>query len=228
MWQIPHYEPSFHAAALIAMSVACGCASAPAAREKPLPAANVSAATPNASDAVSPPQLSLENSRIDFGAFLIRPPADLTLVTQEGNAGDRLWTWEDDSRPNGLVPMFTVAMSDPRAEGSEAFKVLQMADKVRLDPEWVLNMTLSLYSEQPDFKRTKAERGTINGRPYIRAAFTSSISEDNPTLVHGFLYVFVRPERVTEIWAVAPEPAPEAFLKMAEAAVQTFEEKPLE
>ena len=229
MWQIPQHAPAFQTIALIALAMACGCASAPASGAKPSPAPSATAAAaPDAAAAISSAPLPLENSRIDFGAFLIRPPADLTLVTQEGNAGDRLWTWEDDMRPDGLAPMFTVALSDPRAEGSEAFKVLQMADKVQLDPEWVLNMTLSLYSEQPDFKRTKAERGTINGLPYIRATFTSSISEDNPTVVHGFLCVFVRPERVTEIWAVAPEPAHEAFLKMAEAALQTFEEKPPE
>jgi hypothetical protein len=211
------------AVSLLGTLLACGCASATAARATPLPSAGAPLAAPETPVAAP---LPLENSRIDFGSFFIRPPANLTLVTQEGKAGDRLWTWEDESRPDGLTPMFTVAMSDPRAEGSEAFKVLQMADKVRLDPEWVLNMTLSLYGEQPDFKRTKAERGTINGRPYIRAAFTSPISEENPTLVHGFLYVFCRPELVTEIWTVAAEPGHEAFLAMAEAAVQTFEEKP--
>ncbi len=160
----------------------------------------------------------------DFQAFQMQPPAGFTLVTQEGAGGDRIWTWQGDIRDDGSLPMLSVAVSDPRVEGSEAFKVVQMADKARLETVWILNMTLSLYGASPKFKRTKTERLSINGQPFARASFSAPYREDSDALAHGVLYVASHPGRVIEIWAIDSEPEHKAFLSLAESAIMTFRE----
>jgi hypothetical protein len=157
--------------------------------------------------------------------FTLDPPDGFTLFMREGASGDRIWTWQGPLREDGTAPTLSVGISDPRAEGSEAFKVLQMADKMRLESDWVLNMTLSLHGSSPKFERTKTEHVQINGLPFARACFSSPYREGSDTLAHGVLYVAAQAERVIEIWAIEAEPHHETFLSLAELAIMTFKEK---
>ena len=162
----------------------------------------------------------------EFDAFSIRPPAEFTEVIREGNGGDRTFTWQGPQRADGTLPTLSVVISDPRAEGSEAYKVLQMADKVRVSSEWVLNMTLSLYGKSMKFERTKTEKVELDGQPFVRAYFTTPVVEKSDVMARGVLYTISHPERVVGIWAADAQPYDKDFLAIAERSIRTFHEKP--
>lgn len=145
------------------------------------------------------------------GQFQLRPPKGYSL--QRSKAGDR--------------PKASAWVSAPREDGTRSFIMLVIAEPPAKEmsnytPEQMLGEFLEGIQERSakDWKRSPAERGTVNGLPFVRARW-SGTSRDAPFRMRGVQYLTILEGKIITLSSQDVESDPKA-LQLAEASILTF------
>lgn len=162
----------------------------------------------------SPPSWSAKLApahKLGFGE--IRAPKGYNLQ-QRPAPGGQGYAWVGSEGADGTRPyLMLLAITLPEKEAR------------KYSTEKALNSFLqSIKARHENWQRSTAERGIINGTPFIRARW-SGTHRDAGVGMHGFVYVTKNGRSLIQISSQQTQPDDFQFLKLAEVAALTFKKK---
>ena len=154
------------------------------------------------------------SAEVNMSTFRLRPPKGYGLVEQPGPRGSKASAWKGAARPDGTSPWVMVAIAPIPPEETNVSTLEEALDKF-LD---------AVRRRRVDFQRTRPEVGQVNGVTFIRARWDGT-EPDRQLRMHGFMYVAIDGRTVIQLASQDVEPHHEKALKLAEAALLTFQRR---
>jgi hypothetical protein len=163
---------------------------------------------PPSAPAWQPPNalLSQLDVPVTVAVYQLRSPRGYTLQRQQGPNGMQSVNWVGSPRANGVRPYLMLGLLNVPAGEAKKYSAEQILDKFLQGIQ---------RRRGNDWKRTRAEHGTING-------LRSGTSPQGGVKMHGFNYVSLLGDRVIHLSSQDVEPDHQKALALAEAAVLTF------
>lgn len=145
-----------------------------------------------------------------FGFGEIRAPKGYQLQ-QKPAPGGQGYAWVGSAGADGTRPylmLLNLTMPEKEAKKYTAEKVLN-------------SFLQNIKARHDNWQRSTAERGTINGTPFIRARWSGTHREAGMGM-HGFIYVAKSGRSLIQLSSQQTQPDDFEALKLAEVAALTF------
>lgn len=154
--------------------------------------------------------LSKLTEAVSILGFQVRPPKGYTSVRQvEGRA--QMFAWQGSVRSDGTAPSLMVGIMTPPPGEASTYTLEELLDK----------FLAGIQRRRQHWTRTAAERGQVNGLPFVRARW-SGTETTSQRKMHGFNYVALEGQTIIHISSQDVEPHHDAALAFAETAALTF------
>jgi hypothetical protein len=154
---------------------------------------------------------------VQFHGYQMQLPKEYTQTLPPEQKGFSLVAWlgaarKDGSQPCVILLLFDLPESEQKNSTDESVMKESLADKAR---------------RTTNFKQTTIERGTLNGRVFLRARW-SGVSKTNNKPINGVVYLCREGNSFIQLSSQDLAPYTTTIMPLHETAMRTFRSAPAE